>query len=982
MAANTPLTGTGLWTLVSGSGTITSPTSENSTITGLGLGTNVFAWTISNPPCLPSTATVALVVNDMPTVSNAGATQTLCITSPTTTMAANTPTVGTGLWTLVAGSGTIANPTSPTSAITGLGLGANVFDWTISNSPCLASVSSVTIYVDDKPTGANAGTTQNLCASTFTLAGNTPVVGTGLWTVIAGGSSVTTPTLNTSTVTSLITGTNTLVWTISNGVCASSSSTLNLYVNPFPTPADAGLDQTICSSTTVLSGNTPTIGFGSWSVVNGGGSVLTSTMSNSPVSGLTNGVNTFVWTTSFGTCPNSPDTVVIFVDSLPTTAIAGSNQIICSPTTILNANIPIVGIGTWSVISGGSSVTTPTLNSSGVTGLAIGNNILQWSIVNGVCPASTNTMSIYVDPNPTPANAGTDFTICASTTTLNSNIPSIGTGVWSVITGTSAITTPTLNTSSVTALSNGTNTYVWTTSNGTCPNSTDTVIVFVDSFPTVSVAGLNQVLCSSNTTLSANTPLVGTGTWSVISGGSSVTTPTLNSSGVTGLTTGNNIFEWTIVNGVCPVSTSTVSVFVDSYPTPALAGSDFTICASTATLNSNAPAIGTGLWTVIAGSSSVTNPTTNTSSVTGLSTGTNTLVWTTLNGTCPSSTDTMHIQVDDFASPVSAGPDQAFCLTTTSANLNGSVPSVGVATWSVMAGSGILANPNSNTSTISGLSTGTNTIVWTNTNGVCPATSDTVVIELLMFPTPATAGPDQVLCPNSTILAGNLPSVGFGTWSVLTGTGSVATPSLNNSGVSSLSTGTNSLIWTTWNGNCPTSSDTVQIIVLPPVQQAFAGNDTTIYVTSLNINGNIPVVGTGVWQFIGGSYNIADPNQSSTVLTNLVPGLNTIQWSITEMCGTTTDELNITLVVLEIPNAFSPNGDGVNDTFVIPIADYYKNVDVKIVNRWGNVEFEDHNYKNTWNGINRNGQPLTDDTYFYEVKLDGQVKTGYVLIKR
>jgi gliding motility-associated-like protein len=251
-----------------------------------------------------------------------------------------------------------------------------------------------------------------------------------------------------------------------------------------------------------------------------------------------------------------------------------------------------------------------------------------------------------------------------------------------------------------------------------------------------------------------------------------------------------------------------------------------------------------------------------------------------------------------------------------------------------------------------------------------------------MFPTPASAGPDQILCPNSTVLAGNLPSVGIGTWSVTEGAGSIATPTSNTSNVSSLSTGTNSLVWTTTNGDCPVSSDTVLIVVLPPVQQAFAGNDTTIYVTSLHVNGNLPVSGTGVWQFVGGSYSINSPNQSTTLLTNLVPGVNTIKWTITEMCGSTSDEININLVVLQIPNAISPNGDGINDYLEIPISDYYKQVEVKIVNRWGNIEFEDNDYKNTWNGVNRDNQPLAEDTYFYVIKLDGRVQTGYILIKR
>ena len=62
-------------------------------------------------------------------VANAGPDQTICATS--TTLAGNTPTVGTGIWSLVSGSGTITTPSSPSSGVTGLGVGANTFRWTI-----------------------------------------------------------------------------------------------------------------------------------------------------------------------------------------------------------------------------------------------------------------------------------------------------------------------------------------------------------------------------------------------------------------------------------------------------------------------------------------------------------------------------------------------------------------------------------------------------------------------------------------------------------------------------------------------------------------------------------------------------------------------------------------------------------------------------------------------------------------------------------
>jgi gliding motility-associated-like protein len=57
-------------------------------------------------------------------------------------------------------------------------------------------------------------------------------------------------------------------------------------------------------------------------------------------------------------------------------------------------------------------------------------------------------------------------------------------------------------------------------------------------------------------------------------------------------------------------------------------------------------------------------------------------------------------------------------------------------------------------------------------------------------------------------------------------------------------------------------------------------------------------------------------------------------------------------------------------------------VELVVFNRWGSVVFEDLNYKNNWGGLNSGGAPLTEDTYFYTLKLDGSTKTGFIIIKR
>lgn len=65
-----------------------------------------------------------------------------------------------------------------------------------------------------------------------------------------------------------------------------------------------------------------------------------------------------------------------------------------------------------------------------------------------------------------------------------------------------------------------------------------------------------------------------------------------------------------------------------------------------------------------------------------------------------------------------------------------------------------------------------------------------------------------------------------------------------------------------------------------------------------------------------------------------------------------------------VPNVFTPNGDGVNDTWTIRGLRRSQHT-VRVFNRWGQVVFESTNYGNNWRG---NGLP--DGTYFYEIISD------------
>lgn len=85
-----------------------------------------------------------VTVYAVPTTSDAGDLQSLC-GATTTTLDANTPTVGTGVWSIISGSGGfVAEPTNPISSFTGTNGSSYTLRWTISNGTC-TSISDVSI---------------------------------------------------------------------------------------------------------------------------------------------------------------------------------------------------------------------------------------------------------------------------------------------------------------------------------------------------------------------------------------------------------------------------------------------------------------------------------------------------------------------------------------------------------------------------------------------------------------------------------------------------------------------------------------------------------------------------------------------------------------------------------------------------------------------------------------------------------------------
>jgi Secretion system C-terminal sorting domain len=341
-----------------------------------------------------------------------------------------------------------------------------------------------------------------------------------------------------------------------------ATKTQNVTVYRFPV-ADAGSDFDLCDTATNLAANLPW-GTGVWRLISGSGFIADTTSATSLVDSLAPGQNVFEWTVNNGPAPAVKDTIVITRFEIPTAASAGLDENICGQSYSLLANTPVIGNGEWLQVSGPGSLSfvDSSLSTTTVTSTAFGTHELEWTITNGNCPVARDTLSLTFFETPTVSVAGVDDSVCGQFFTTAANAPSVGTAVWTSTGGPGVLNFGNVNApiTSASITNYGTYSMAWTISNGNCPASSDTILVSYFDSPTVSNAGMDVSTCLADTILTANSPTVGTGLWSVVSGSASISSPANPTSSITGMSVGVNEFIWTISNGACPAERDSVTV--------------------------------------------------------------------------------------------------------------------------------------------------------------------------------------------------------------------------------------------------------------------------------------------------------------------------------------------------------------------------------------------------------------------------------------
>lgn len=483
---------------------------------------------------------VEVTVSGTPTTANAGGPQTIC-DGDAATLGANAPSVGTGSWSVVSGPSTNLSQFSSTSSESAVFTpdgndGSYVLRWTISNDPCTASTDDVTITVNAPPTTSIAGGPQTICdGSGATMTANSPLVGSGEWSVVSGPSSNLSQFSSTASSTALFTpdggvGDYILRWTISNAPCTPSTDEVTITVETTPAtpgaitgsdnvnPSTSGLIYSITAVPTATS-YTWTVPTG-WAINSGQGSISISATSGAEGD---DGNITVTATNSCGTSTASILAVTVTTAAIPPTITLGTDPTVCQGTTsadlsysattedpdqysidydataesegfidIVDAALPASPI--VHVVPGGASTgtyngTLTVKNSS--SGLSSSNYPITVTIIT--TPATPGAISGSANVNP--STSGLVYSISA--------VPSADTYTWTVPTGwtiNSGQGTVSISATSGTEGQDGDITVTATNTCGTSAASTLAVTVTAAALAPTITLGTDPTVCQGTTT--------------------------------------------------------------------------------------------------------------------------------------------------------------------------------------------------------------------------------------------------------------------------------------------------------------------------------------------------------------------------------------------------------------------------------------------------------------------------------------------------
>jgi gliding motility-associated-like protein len=642
---------------------------------------------------------------------------------------------------------------------------------------------------------------------------------------------------------------------------------------------------------------------------------------------------------------------------------------------------------------------------------------------NNLCPVDSATVSITNTGSLTaPAVSSQSTTLCETDayptltgTALNGAAVPAESGVWSSLDGPGLSVSGTIDATIAASSMAAGNTYqfVYTTSNGLCPDKTDTVTIDINAAPTVSLSPTTANSCGLTPYgLSATASNYASISWASDGGGSfSDSDSTLTD--FTPPAQNGTTYNLTITAagvGTCADATASLALTVNAGPT-VNAGIEDTICEATSldltTRSTIATASGhTGLsWSATPNVGSFddntlvnpvyTPPTTTTSG--------NITLKLSATGNAPCS-----LVEDEFILTIRENPTvpnfshetTAICASTTTGvpvdlvDDGSLVESEYVFSWYNANGDVLIAGPsNGNASAnLTGLSNGDQVYLQADyITSVCPsnATSSTAsTLTIDAEPDVSVASSSAaIVCVNDafTLSAADAMTTTIDpaynpTYSGADASGGALTGGTLDLTGSESSAGSFSYVLTATNGLCSDLLSISMLIKDPEVeaivsaelidQGEFADvsaihNSLEIYTYDWSTN-PIGMDGDGS---ISQSMTVSP--EATTYYTVIASLTNVDDPSSANCSASASVELQV-IEPIQVPDAFTPNGDGINDSLTIIGIETYAGARIEIFNRWGNAVYSmygGHNYDAVpWDG-KLNGKPLPAGIYYYTIEL-------------
>jgi len=306
-------------------------------------------------------------------------------------------------------------------------------------------------------------------------------------------------------------GITTLTYMVSDSSNNTATCSFNIEILEFPSAATILLDTiSLCqTNSTLIEAVAATSGTGEWEVISGTANFNNQFANSTGVNNIGIGTNVLTWTISTSQCGSTSDTLTIILSQMPLPASALDTLILCnSSSAVLSANVPLIGVGTWTSTSG-ATIADINLANSAVSDLDTAWNQFIWTITNGSCPATADTMNIFSVPGADIDLNDTLICLEDGAIVVNGTEPIEGQSVaWIFISGSGEISNVQSPTTNIDELGLGTNLLMYRMTHPQCTASTDTVSLvaslcdgFNPVFPTVitpNLDGKNDVFVINN----------------------------------------------------------------------------------------------------------------------------------------------------------------------------------------------------------------------------------------------------------------------------------------------------------------------------------------------------------------------------------------------------------------------------------------------------------------------------------------------------